>query len=202
MNHRIVFSGGWDLPFAHYFGNNRLASGWSLYPIVSWRSGFPIDVRAGLSRGRRKPGPSGAGDSNLVRADLVGNSVKIYDPKSNNATNGIGAIWFQPSNFDNSNLIALDANGLVPAANLRTYGTSGRNSFRGPGRGNMDIALAKSTNLFGDGRMKFEFRAEAFNLFNSVQFKNPDNSINSRTFGQILSTYDPRILQLAGRITF
>jgi hypothetical protein len=47
-----------------------------------------------------------------------------------------------------------------------------------------------------------QFRAEAFNIFNHAQFNSPDSNINHSTFGQILSTADPRILQLALRFQF
>jgi hypothetical protein len=65
--------------------------------------------------------------------------------------------------------------------------------------------------------VKFEFRAEFFNIFNHANFTNPgiinngDNSFssgaggnnpNSGQFGQITATYDPRIIQLAGRFSF
>jgi hypothetical protein len=199
VRHRISFAGGWDLPFAHYLGKNRLTSGWSLYPIVSWRTGFPIDVRAGLPRRASRPGPSGAGDSNLVRANLVGSSVQTFAAGSKNAASGSGVVYFLPSNFDNSTFI--NTSSYVPTASQRTYGTLGRNAFFGPGRTNIDLAVAKMTNLIGE-RAKLEFRAEAFNLFNTAQFKQPDNTITSPTFGQITDTYDPRILQLALRFVF
>jgi hypothetical protein len=98
-------------------------------------------------------------------------------------------------------------NGLPSTANaianpaLRTYGTFPRNALRGPGRTNFDIALAKTTPLYKE-RVKLEFRAEAFNVLNHAEFNSPTTSINSSLFGQITDTGDPRIIQLAARITF
>lgn len=83
----------------------------------------------------------------------------------------------------------------------RTYGTLGRNAFRTPGRTNLDFAAAKTTPVFRE-RVLSEFRFEAFNIFNHVQFREPNTSITSPIFGQITQTYDPRILQLALRVTF
>jgi len=66
----------------------------------------------------------------------------------------------------------------------------------------MDLALEKATDLVGE-RLKLLFRVEAFNLFNHTEFRPPAaKSITSGTFGQITGTYDPRILQLALRLTF
>ncbi len=55
--------------------------------------------------------------------------------------------------------------------------------------------------------MKLEIRGEFFNIFNHAEFANPDTTVASPTFGQILNTGvsndpRPRIIQLAGRLTF
>ncbi len=47
-----------------------------------------------------------------------------------------------------------------------------------------------------------ELRGDAFNLFNHAQFGNPDTTLTSGTFGQISSTADPRIMQLALHLRF
>jgi len=98
---------------------------------------------------------------------------------------------------------------------LATYGTLPRNFLRGPGYINIDMAFSKTTAI--TERLKLEFRAEFFNLFNHVNFTNPGvnnngdgtfsggaggTNINSGQFGQVTSTYDPRIIQLALRLSF
>jgi hypothetical protein len=74
VRNRLVLSGGWELPFSHMWasGPKRLTSGWSLYPNVTAQSGYPMDVVAGLPGPAGSPfvpGPSGLGDSNIVRPD-------------------------------------------------------------------------------------------------------------------------------------
>jgi hypothetical protein len=91
----------------------------------------------------------------------------------------------------------------------RTYGLH-RNSLRGPGLTNLDIALAKTTAI--TERFKLEFRAEFFNALNHPEFAQPtlvDNAANidSSTFGQITTTgtfrgATPRIGQVALRLSF
>ena len=196
---RLTFSGGWLLPFdrAWQGGPKRLTNGWSLYPIFFAQSGIPLDVLAGLHQNQDSPGPSGAGDREVVRANQVVNSVHTFDPHQVQTFNGVTAnYWFNPNDF------ALDPCIAAGTCPLGFYGTFRRNSFRGPNRVNMDLALEKSTDLVGE-RMKLLFRVEAFNVFNHTEFRPPSaTSITSGTFAQISSTYDPRILQLALKLTF
>jgi hypothetical protein len=204
--HRLTFSGGWDLPFFNLWqsGPKALTKGWSLYPILTWRSGFPVDPYAHLPVNRKYPGPSGAGDSNLVRVNLVGSSVKTFDPRATTDTSTGGQVYFNGTegvNFEWSSLVDLNGTGIVPTPSERTYGTLGRNSFYGPTRTNMDLALSKTTSLFRE-RAKLELRFEDFNVFNHAQFDNPGTIPGRSTFGEITSTADPRILQIAVRVTF
>jgi hypothetical protein len=196
VTHRITFSGGWDLPFdrAWTSGPKRLLKGWSLYPIFTWRTGFPLSIPSGLSTFNvSDPGPSGAGDGYLAFAVFAPgfNHITTMNPKTNNN------YYFNPAAFQE---IA-----DVPGTG---YGLP-RDFFRGPGRTNLDLALAKAIPI--TERVNVEFRAEAFNVFNHTEFANPDTSLGSLTFGQITSTtfgtgisalQTQRILQLAGRLTF
>ena len=194
IRHRFVFSGGWDLPFANMWqsGPKRLTKGWSLYSIISDRTGFPLDVLAGLTRRMSRPGPSGAGDCNLVRANLVG-SLTYFDPKANPT-----ATYFDTTAFSNA---ALACGSAAVAPGAGTYGTTPRNFLRGPGRFNTTMALAKTTPLAGE-RFTLTLRAELFNIFNNVQFSDPNTNINSSNFVKISTTVDPRIAQLAVRLSF
>jgi outer membrane receptor protein involved in Fe transport len=210
LRQRLTFSGGWDLPFdrAWSHGPKRLTQGWSLYPIVTRRTGFPVDIFAGLSASRTATGPTAAGDRQLVRANLVGGSVAVFDPKVRQTFGTrTGNYYFNPLNFVACTVSATCPNGLPTTAQalanpaLRSYGTFPRNALRAPGRTNFDLAVAKTTAIFREN-VKLEFRAEAFNLFNHAEFNGPSTSITSSLFGQVTSTADPRIIQIAARLTF
>ncbi len=54
-----------------------------------------------------------------------------------------------------------DYSGSCPPGSYR-FGTLGRNSLRGPGYRNFDLALVKTTKV--NERLKIQFRAEFFNL--------------------------------------
>jgi len=209
LTNYISLSGSWELPLTKAWKNgpSRLTSGWTIQPIFNYRSGEPIDMFANLSRNRTNPGPSAAGDQNLVRANQLA-PVTYFDPHLAQSFNGrTGNYFFDPNAFSQSGLTATPAQGFDPVNNpsQRTYGTSGRNAFRGPTRTNVDLSVAKRTNI--DERIKLEFRADMFNALNHPLFRNPNTTVTSGTFGQISSTgsateSQPRIIQLALRLIF
>ncbi len=189
IRHQIAFSGGWELPFAKAWagGPKRLTEGWNLYPIINWHTGFPLDVSAQFSTRRTQPGPSGAGDAGIVYAALLG-PITYSNP--NQATPGTtGNNYFNPAVFSTTT-------GLT---GCRCYG-SGRGILRGPGTTNVDMALGKRTPI--NEHTALELRAEFFNLFNHPEFSTVDTNIGSGTFGQVISTLDPRIIQFGARVTF
>jgi len=49
---------------------------------------------------------------------------------------------------------------------------------------------------------RLDFRAEAFNLMNHARFGNPNATMNSPSYGQILTARDPRIIQFALKFVF
>jgi hypothetical protein len=207
VRQRFVMSAGWEIPFAHLWssGPKRLTSGWRLFPIWTKQSGSPLDVLAKLSNGAEsKPGPSGAGDSNLVRANLAGSGVQTYNPTQVQTINGVtGNFFFNPNSFA-PNPASWSSPTYIPAPDQRTYGTYPRNSVYGPGWSNLDLSLEKKVPLFGE-RVQGAFRIEAFNVLNHPEFWLPNTNPTSSTFGEITSvnpSSPSRIIQLALRLNF
>jgi hypothetical protein len=110
-----------------------------------------------------------------------------------------GNFWFNPGTVTCTGFPSSSAAIANPA--LRTYGSLPRNAFRGPGRTNLDLAVGKMTPIFRE-KLNMEFRAEFFNIFNHTQFANPSTNISSSLFGQITTTFEPRIIQFAVRFVF
>ena len=204
VRNRVVFSGGWELPFAKMWsdGPKRVTGGWTLYPIWFYQSGFPLDIYAGAENpSEDDPGPSGFGDPQNVRADQVTSSVQKFDPRHEQtfaAFNGgtPANYYFNPTDFIQDPCIQA---GTCPVG---FYGTYRRNSLIGPSRTNFDLALEKTIDLVGEN-MKLAFRVEAFNILNHAEFQNPASTrVTSPDLGVVSATYDPRILQLALRLSF
>jgi len=98
-----------------------------------------------------------------------------------------GGYYFDPSSFVN--------------APLGQIGNAPRTICCGPGTANLDSGVHKIVAI-REG-MNLEFRTELFNVFNHTQFFNPDGDItDGASFGQVSRAQDPRLVQLALRLTF
>ena len=94
------------------------------------------------------------------------------------------------------------------AAPFGSPGDLGRNRFRGPGIANSDAVLSKMVGM--SERVKLDLRLEVYNLFNRVQFNQPDNLLgDGAVFGYSTSevirpdgTTGSRQIQLAMKLRF
>jgi hypothetical protein len=84
------------------------------------------------------------------------------------------------------------------------YGNLGRNTMRSPAFWNLDSSLFRQFPLWREG-VRFEFRAEGFNVFNAQILGAPHSCLCDPAFGQITTTQGSvpgRVIQLAGKIIF
>jgi len=76
-------------------------------------------------------------------------------------------------------------------------------AFRGPHMFNIDTSMFKNFRLpFMGEQGNLQFRAEAFNVLNHVNFQRPNGNVNGGSFGVISAGYSPRILQFALKLNF
>jgi hypothetical protein len=160
--HRFVFSGVYLLPFSGQSAfMKRVAGGWSLSPIVNLQSGSPFSPIIAVVDTR--------GSLLAFNRPFLVPGQSLYVP------NRSPAQWVNPLAFSRQ------ATG---------FGDAGRNILRSPGFQDVDLSLAKNTQI--KERVSLQFRAEAFNLFNHPNFGQPANSVTSTVFGQITSTRTAR----------
>jgi hypothetical protein len=81
------------------------------------------------------------------------------------------------------------------------FGDAGRNTIPGPGSWTVDLSLARSIPLGGEG-MRLILQADATNLLNHVNYTGLNTIVNSRGFGQITSVSEMRRIQLRLRFMF
>ena len=155
----------------------------------------------------------------VINSSSSGQAVNVtYSPTSfqsvstilNQRPNQISSVAVLPR----SQRVRINGNQGITTLNLAAfslpdqnhpYGSAGRNSIRFDPYYNTDIGLHKNFPLYPEG-VSFDFRAEAFNIFNQTNFAFPSSgySPTSTSFGVVTaSTTGPaRILQFAGKIIF
>jgi outer membrane receptor protein involved in Fe transport len=204
VRQRISFSGGWDLPFDRVWavGPKRLTQGWSLYPILSWRTGFPFDIFAQLpdSVDPANPGSSGAGDPYLSHAAVVA-PIHMLNPRHQTTINEItyttdstgticepsitpvtGNFIFDPNSFSNvplENNLYYDGGTPNPCfPQLDPVDNPGDRTYGLPrnalrGPSLINLDVALAKTTAITERVKLEFRVEFFNALNHPEFAQP-----------------------------
>ena len=154
----------YELPFGHgkhFLSGEGVAAkvlgGWQLSGIASASSGRPNNIVVDRSASDLPDG-----NARDQRPDFVSGQSLYSAPRAINN-------WFNPAAF------------VTPASG--TWGNLGRNIGRGPGYYEIDTALEKAIPV--TERLKLEFRAEAFNLFNHPIYGDPDDDIDDAGFGVI-----------------
>jgi hypothetical protein len=193
----------WDLPKASARWNNALTrallDNWQISGLSTFASGTPVyvtfttvdgaDITGGGDTTRFNGGPSattptaGSGVPNLVGDPNLPSSQRSLTQ------------WFNTAAF------ARPGRGDA--------GNSPKDVIRGPGVTNSDATLFKNIPL-GNGLRKLQLRWEIYNIFNHTQFATVDstarfdaqgNQVNAR-FGQVITTRQPRVMQVAIRVVF
>lgn len=154
-----------------------LTRGWQLLGIGTFLTGLPFTIYSGVQQ-------TGVGAGGTDRPDQIGTPDLSTSRTIREDYFGLGA--------NNASLFYVPIN--VPGGtgpNHGRFGTLGRNTFRGPGLRNADVALIKDTPIgtrAGAEMGTLEFRAEFFNLFNIVNFGLPANTVTGPGFGMISRT--------------
>jgi hypothetical protein len=168
------FSAIWQIPNAPVHGlTDTLLNGWQLSSLATWRDGFPFSVASGQDNSF-----SGVGAD---RADYIGGKASLSGSHGQMVNQYFNVAAFTPN-----------------AAG--TFGNSGKNILRGPHLFNTDLSLLKNFKV--TERASVQFRSEFFNVFNNVNFNQPQNILSSSSRGRITSAGDPRILQFALKLMF
>jgi hypothetical protein len=155
IRHNLVGNFVYQLPF----GRGSWFGGWQFSGIASVHSNVPFTPMLSFDNA----------DLQAVtiseRPNLVGSPYSGFCP--NGTRVGTPACWFNPSAF------------VLPPPGQ--FGTAGRNSLRGPGFAQFDLAVQKAFHLARETQIVFG--AEAFNLLNHPNFGVPTNTQSPLTLG-------------------
>jgi hypothetical protein len=152
-----------DYDVTHTFSSNwiyelpwaaqRGWGGWQVSGLLYLRSGLPITITQ---------------SQNMTSTGITNNRPnQVCDPTLSNPTI---LQWFNTQCFQQ-----------VPDS-TGTFGTTGRNTVRGPGLFNIDASLIKLTRI---ANLATELRVEVFNVLNRPQFANPNGQLGNSAFGTI-----------------
>jgi hypothetical protein len=198
VRHRVTGTFNYALPFGEntHGFKSVFVKGWQTNGVVVWNTGMPYSVRNVINRTGTRPSTGTSDRSNMIA------SGRISNPSVNQ--------WFDVNDF------VFQKVGTI--ANQR------RNQLFAPGLQRVDLSLFKTFDI--TERVKFEFRAESFNVLNTTQFGAPNATLQLNpctaaapcsgnypvagfqpisAFGTITTTtnaYNPRLIQFAGRIKF
>ncbi len=196
IRHFVVGQVVYELPFGSdrqyklHGVLNAIAGGWRVSTIAQWHTGLPFTPQISHTQAFTGSGALDPGLSTCWSCTLY--AVKVGDPYAgghNTPQNNTPAQWFNPAAYTN------------PTAG--TFGQNLRDSLYGPHFLNMDFGIGKIFSV--TERVKFELRADSFNVLNHINWGNPDSTIDSGTAGQIIGTNvanSPRIWQLGGKLSF
>jgi hypothetical protein len=167
----------YSVPAIHRFGllGREVLGGWQLNGITSVRSGQPFNVTSGTDTnfdGTVNDRPNVVGDFGLASGRSRVAQTNEFFNTSAFATPGAG----QP------------------------YGNAQFDLLFGPMYVNTDLSAFKNFALYE--RSTLQFRAEAFNVFNQVNFDAPVSVSTATNFGALTTAESPRILQFALRLSF
>ena len=190
VTHNAVLNYVYDLPF---FRNSRgvtgfVLGGWQSSGVITLRTGTPFTVYGGSLNTGFNSYPDRVADGRLGDA----------------ATR---ELWFDPAAFRRT-----DCN-IPNRLDLCHYGNSAPDALVSPGVHSFDLSLGKNWRIspLGEGG-RLQFRAEAFNAFNTPQFGVPNGlglaSLDSvipdaPRVGEIRSLRQPmRIFQMGLKLYF
>ena len=157
----------WDLPIGQGLTGvaRQVVQGWQLNGILTLQSGLPFQE---------------------VTTDDRSNTGAFWIPRPNRICNGNLPVgqrrpehWFDTSCF------------VEPAPN--TYGNGGVEYLDTDGTKDLDFAVVKNFPVRENFRI--QFRAESFNILNSVNFGRPGTGVGTSTDGVVTSAGAARIIQ-------
>ena len=188
LDRRHVFTANYnyELPFFLKHDNGlvkNVLGGWEASGIIVYNTGL------GFTPATSAFDPAGLG---FIPALIAGGRPNLLCDPNENAPH-TQQEWFNTECFER--------NPTVNSGIRNVIGNSGRAIIDGPPTFRVDFSMLKNIR-FGE-TTQLQLRAEAFNVFNHVNFRTfASTNVTAATFGQIGTTRDPRTIQLGAKFIF
>jgi hypothetical protein len=209
--------GVWQPVFFHGNRNwvEKIAGGWSLSGIFNLHSGFPWTPVVSVQGGSLYCGTCGYGQlfpTTFLGGAGTSTSVDAFKTAStSNFPNGGAAYFVAPmpcSSTQTTNCYTAFANGPDFGSQLPPTPGVRRNSLNGARYKDVDLTLAKAFGLphmpvLGENA-KLEFRIDAYNVFNNLNFdpNTISNNIAAGNFGTYTAALSGRVVSMGARFNF
>jgi hypothetical protein len=146
----------------------RIVGGWQISSIGLWHTGHPLTVTMNISPSQLPDG----NDQTTQRPDLVP-GVPIFLPGGvQNHTFPVNPAAFAPPPLAPTGLLGAGGNCIDTCGLVSRFGDAPNGLIRALNTWQIDLALMKDTKL--TERVAMEFGAQVFNIFNHVQFGDPN----------------------------
>lgn len=195
--HRFSASFVYKIP--SFGSKSKFLNGWRISGFAQAQSGLPYSIFA------TETVAGSAAQYNNVRLGSAGlYRLAFGRPSLCGTLDGLGQTGADPTEqaFNSSALCSpLTLAGGYP--HNRGFGNLGRNILRGFSQKRFDLGLSKSTQF--SEHVGLELRWDIFNVFNNVNFANPNNVIGEAgtDFGKITDTVGgPRVMQFGMKLKF
>ncbi len=194
VRNNFKVSGSYTLPTPHIEAVvDHVLGGWEIASIATAQSGIPFSPT----------------NYNVYDPTCTGKDVRCGDYNADGYNNdrpniNAGTRISGYSRRDYINGIFTSANAAFSAPTPGTLGNLSRNVFRNPGLLAVDASLLKNNSLpwFHTEKANLQLRIDFFNVLNRVNLRTVDYNVGSNTFGRSTDTFQPRTIQLGGRLQF
>jgi hypothetical protein len=180
--HVLTVSYVYELPFARHTPGFAGAAfrGWQLSGVSSFVTGLPQRVTSSLGLDWGGLGFLSGGSLATPRPDAVADL-------NQDAPHTV-AKWFNTAAF-----------GPVPSGVVRP-GNAPASGMVGPGYQQWDVSLIRNIKIRERGRL--QIRGESFNVLNHANYFGIGTALGASNYGQVISTREPRRIQLALKLGF
>jgi hypothetical protein len=205
-NDVLAVDGIWELPWMRNQEGvvGHIVGGWEMSGLFAVNSGLPLtaimsggsvvnyggltSAYNGQTNGGVANDAAGLGILGASAASLRPNQV--LNPNSSYGQTQLHTRlhWFNQTAF------------VAPAPSSFQVGNEKRGVVNGPGFNRVDVGLFRNFKL-AEG-LVFQLRGEGFNVLNHTNWGSVGTTATLSSFGTITATRDPRVLQVAGKISF
>lgn len=165
---------------------NGVLGGWTTTGLHRYQSGSPLNFLMGTDQAVSGTLNPSSGQHAQLAPGATASTIALDQP--NRAAEV--AQYLDTSAFVRPSQLPLDI-----------YGNAGRGIGYGPRYFDTDMAVLRYIPIDTE-RLRAQLRGEFFNIFNQVNFNNPDTSASSGTFGRITGAQPGCVVQLTLKLVW